>query len=269
MNSSIINEAIDYGIANYLQYKENEESYEFSDFFVVVIRLLCIIFGEENIVKPYEMKNEADFDSTLCQYGFELDKALDFKEQLDKAYESLKKDKTNPFFINIQKVIIDMLMTKKDNHKIPESDINSFYDLLYTPENKNPLQLSYNFMNCTDPWEVDRYFKEQMVKHIVVDAEAKKVVLNPEAYKIFGLSVDQIDEMSADYLSLINHQIYLHFGIKEDAVNKEYLLDEAIEKLNREPVNLSSGNGYVDILLVLGILCTIGLVLTVIVAVVK
>ena len=55
----------------------------------------------------------------------------------------------------------------------------------------------------------------------------------------------------------INHQVFDYFKIRENAINKEYLLEKAIEALERENNKVTSGNGYVDILLVMSIICTI------------
>jgi hypothetical protein len=62
---------------------------------------------------------------------------------------------------------------------------------------------------------------------------------------------------------VINNQIYLHFGIKESTINKEYLLEKEIEKIKKGREKITSGNGYVDILLVMGIICTIVMLVTI------
>lgn len=260
MNEDIISEALDYALSNYLKYKDYPESAEYNSFFVVVIRLLCIIYGEQEIITPFITKNSQQFEINLSKYGYELDKIIDFKQQLDVAYNLLTIQKENPYFTNIQKVLIDMLMIRKEKENIDE-EIKSFYDLLYTPENKNPLQLSELFLNTTDEWEIDKYFKNEVVKHQKIDVDKPKIFLNPKAYEYYGLSMEQVQDMSSDYLDLINHQIYLHFGIKENAINKEYLLEKALEKENTK--HLTSGKGYVDVLLILSIVGTIGMIITV------
>ena len=40
-----------------------------------------------------------------------------------------------------------MFIKKKVNFYITEVEVNEFYDLLYTPYSKNPLRVSYNFLN--------------------------------------------------------------------------------------------------------------------------
>jgi hypothetical protein len=257
MNEVIISSAIDAGINDYLEYRFQPEGSDFNSFNVIVIRLLCLIYQEDFIVNPYLQKQGSDFDINLTKYGFELDRVIDFKEQVQKAYDLSQNQKINPYFLTIQKILIDMLMYRKDNGTLTDIELNDFYDLLYTPLSKNPLQLSYNFLNTTNPWEIDDYFKQEMVKHQKVDVNKQKVILNPDVYPMFGISMEQVNDMTADYLDFINHQIYLHFGIKDNMINKEYLLEEAIAKEKIRRSKVTSGNGYVDILLVLSVLTTL------------
>ena len=54
------------------------------------------------------------------------------------------------------------------------------------------------------------------------------------------------------------------FKIRENAINKEYLLEKAIEAIERENNKITSGNGYVDILLVMSVICTIVMIVGII-----
>ena len=263
MNQVVISLAIDDAISKYIKYKDTPNSVEYNNFYVVVIRLLCIIYDEVNVITPYMNKDVKQFDKNITKYGYELDKLIDFKNQLDAAFDATYQGKFNPYFINIQKILIDMLMTKKDVTDISSYQVEQFYKTLYTPENKNPLQISELFLNAIDVWEIDSYFKDEMTKHSKVDVEKPKVLLNPEVYPIFGLTFDKVKTMSADYIDLLNHQIYLHFGIKENDINKDLKLERAITKYKINNKVLTSGNGYVDILLLIGVLSTLGLLLTI------
>ncbi len=261
MNQVIISEAFDYAISNYIKYRQNKESLEYNSFFVVVIRLLCVIYDEKNIIDPYINKDSQQLELNLCKYGYDIDKVIDFKQQFDIAYNLSLIQKSNPYFLNIQKILVDMLMKRKEKENVDER-IKQFYDLMYTPENKNPLQLSELFLNAKDEWEIDKYFKQELIKHQKIEVDKPKIILNPEAYAYYGLSMERVNDMSGDYLDLINHQIYLHFGIKENAINKDYLLEKALEKASSQ--KLTSGNGYVDILLMLSIIGTISMIAVVI-----
>ena len=74
----------------------------------------------------------------------------------------------------------------------------------------------------------------------------------------------QINNMDANEIDRVNHQVYDYFKIRENAINKEYLLDKAIEAIEREKNKVTSGNGYVDILLIMSIICTVIMVVGII-----
>ncbi len=254
MAEIIISEAIDAGINDYLTYRFQPESPEFNSFNVVVIRLLCIIYGEEGIITPYLSRTANEFNTCLTKFGYELDKVIDLENQIEKSYDLLKNEKINPYFNNIQKILIDMFMLDKQRDV---ARTNAFYDLLYTKDVKNPLQLSEYYLNANNSSEIEDYFKQAIMQHQKVFSTQPKVILNPEVYPMVGITMDAVNSMTPDYLEFINHQIYLHFGIKDNMINKEYLLEQAIEKEKRKRGN--SGRGYANILLILGILTTIAL----------
>ena len=69
--------------------------------------------------------------------------------------------------------------------------------------------------------------------------------------------MEDIKKLDSNEIDKINTKVYDYFKIRENAINKEYLLEKAIEAYEREKNKVTSGNGYVDILLVLSIICTI------------
>ena len=81
--------------------------------------------------------------------------------------------------------------------------------------------------------------------------------MNVKAYEILNYSMSDIEKMDYSQIDKLNHQVYDYFKIRENAINKEYLLEKAIEAIEREKNKVTSGNGYVDILLIMSIICTI------------
>ena len=150
-----------------------------------------------------------------------------------------------------------MLICKKLNFDLKQSDVTDFYSLLYTPYSNNPLQVSYNFLNAEDVFEIDRYFKKQMKENIKIVKVKEKPLLNVKAYELLKYSMEDINNMDINEIEKVNHQVYDYFKIRENAINKEYLLEKALEAIERENNKVTSGNGYVDILLIMGIICTI------------
>lgn len=258
----VITESLDKAIKDYIDFKDKPESQEFNSFFVVVIRLLCLIYDELDILNPYLNADDKEFNDNLAKYGFEMDRILDFKVQVDNAYSLELQNKNNIYFINIQKVLIDMLIYRKKSIGLDEQKLSAFYHLLYTSNSQNPYQIAYNFKNAHNLDEIDKYYQEQMAKHPDVIAKKPKVYLDPEAYKLSG--VDNFNELNTAQLDVVNESIYNHFGIKENTINRDYLLDQAIKDEEKKNNKITTGNGYVDILLIMSIICTLIMTITVI-----
>ena len=100
-------------------------------------------------------------------------------------------------------------------------------------------------------------FKKQLKENVKIIKPQEKHYLNIKAYEILNYSMDDLNKMDSNELDRVNHQVYDYFKIRENAINKEYLLEKALEAIERENNKVTSGNGYVDILLIMGIICTI------------
>ena len=211
-----------------------------------------MMIGDEKLLKE-----------NLAKFGYSPDAIMMFLSNLqlfldienDNNQKEIK-DK-NPYFITIQKELVDMFIKKKVNFYITEVEVNEFYDLLYTPYSKNPLRVSYNFLNATDVLEIDKYFKSEMRSNVKVVMPKEKHYLNVKAYELLNYSMDDIKNMSSGDVDRVNSLVYDYFKIRENAINKEYLLEKAIEKIERENNKVTSGNGYVDILLILSVISTV------------
>ena len=265
-----INEAFTKAINDYLKSVEQSKGVVYNSFLVVVIRLLIIMHSELDIVNPMVINDEDLFKNNLAKYGYSKNDLDIFFSDLQVFYEQEKDNENkmikikNPYFITVQKELIDMLIAKKLNYNLKEKEVQDFYSLLYTPYSKNPLQVSYNFLMADDVLEIDTYFKKQMKENVKVVVPREKHLLNVKAYELLNYSMDQINNMDASEIDRINHQVYDYFKIRENAINKEYLLDKAIEAIEREQNKVTSGNGYVDILLVMSIICTVIMVVGII-----
>lgn len=265
-----INEAFTKAINDYLKSVEQPKGVVYNSFLVVVIRLLIIMYSELDIVNPMVINDEDLLKNNLAKYGYSKNNLDIFFSDLQVYYELAKdnENKTikvkNPYFITVQKELIDMLIAKKLNFHLKEKEVQDFYSLLYTPYSKNPLQVSYNFLMADDVLEIDNYFKKQMKENVKVVVPREKYYLNVKAYELLNYSMDQINSMDANEIDRVNHQVYDYFKIRENAINKEYLLDKAIEAIEREKNKVTSGNGYVDILLIMSIICTVIMVVGII-----
>ena len=269
MEKVFINNAITKSINDYVDSKNNIQGVTYNSFLVVVLRCLISIYSELDIVNPKMMDDEDIFKDNLSKFGYSkidvevflsnLELFLEFEKENDKR--SIKNK--NPYFIIIQKELVDMLIKKKLNFYLTEDEIREFYDLLYTPYSMNPLRVSYNFLQSSDALEVDKYFKYQLKNSVKVTLPKEKHYLNVKAYELLNYSFDDIRNMDSSEVDKINSKVYDYLKIRENAINKEYLLDKAIEQIERERNKVTSGNGYVDILLVISAISTVLMVLAI------
>lgn len=264
MKTYFVNEAFEKAVTDYLNSHDKKEGVIYNSFLVVVIRLLINIYGELDIINPYQIKNEQALDDNLMKYGLNKDKVLEFKRLLDGFYRIERKNmssikrEVNIYFIEVQKMLIDMFNLKRINFGLTESDRKEFFDLLYTPGTSNALRLSYNFLNAENIYEIAEYFKTSMEKEVELPkvSEKEKDLLSFETYKLFGLNVSDISKMSESDVEKVNSEIYKSFDISENAINKDYLLEESIKAFKMQNNKVTTGNGYVDILLVMSVIVT-------------
>ena len=274
MERVFVNEAFSKALDDYLKNADNPQGVVFNSFLVVVVRMLSIIYSELDIVNPMVVDDVELLYKNLMKFGYPKDSLGIFFSNLQQYFDIAKdnekneKKVKNPFFISVQKDLIDMLIAKKLNFYLTEREVKEFYDLLYTPYSKNPLRVSYNFLASTvnggDPLEVDDYFKKEMRDNVKIVKPEEKHYLNIKAYELLNYSMEDLGNMDNNELDRVNHQIYDYFKIRENAINKEYLLEKALEAMEREKNKITSGNGYVDILLVMSIICTIIMVVGII-----
>ncbi len=264
MERVFINEAFTKAINDYLATKDKQTGLVYDSFLVGCIRLLNIIYSEADIINPYNVDNAEILKNNLKKFGYpdaEINRfftELDSFYKIDQENEHLTIKKDNPYFVSVQKILIDMLIAKKLNFHLLEQEIQDFYEILYTPDSKEPLKLSYNYLMAkSDPMEIKNYFNTELSTHEKIEEEATKNFLNNRSYEIMGLTMDYVRSLSIEELEKLNHQVYDYFKIRENAINKEYLLEKAIEEHDHANDKMTSGNGYVDILLIMGVITTL------------
>lgn len=270
MDKVFINNAFSKAVNNYTKSNDNVQGVMYNSFLVVVIRSLISIYSELDIINPMVIGDEELLKENLAKFGYDKTDIEVFLSnlQLFDDFEILNETnnvkKKNPYFLLIEKDLINMLIKKKLNFFITEHELKVFYDLLYTPNSTNPLRVSYNYLMSNDEWEIDNYFKTEMKNNVKVVLPKEKHLLNPKAYEILNYNIEDIKNMSETEINKINSLVFDYFKIRENAINKEYLLEKAIEAMEREKDKITSGNGYVDILLVLSVIITIVMVVGII-----
>lgn len=259
MDNVFINEAFDNSIKDYLNSKKLNEEIANNSFTLIALKMLACIYGEIDIINPYILKNEKAFKQNIIKFGYSDDEYAHFKRDFTEFYkiEQLNKNmickKVDPLFRKILKHLIDMYCEKKFNYKVAEAEEMEFFDLIYK-----------SGISDNDIEEINNYFHAKKEQHKEEIAIPKKTnVLNIEAYEILNYSLTDIANMDAVSVEKINENVYNFFAVDVNAENKNDLLNEAIENYKRANSRLSTGNGYVDILLIMGIVVTGILLLTI------
>lgn len=264
MEKVFINTAFTKAIDDYMNSSDNVRGVLYNSFLVVVIRMLISIYSELDIINPKMAEDANMLKENLAKFGYLRTNIDSFLDNVQLFYDFELKRKSNnsiknPYFITIQKNLIDMLIAKKLNFYLTELDVKKFYELLYTPFAPDPLRVSYNFLMADKVLEIDEYFKRQMSENVKLVLPQEKHFLNIKAYELLNYSMDDLRNLDGSEIDKINTQVYDYFKIRENAINKEYLLEKAIEAMERENDKVTSGNGYVDILIVLSVICTVAM----------
>ena len=272
MGCVFINEEFDSAIKSYILKKNEPWDKEYNKFLVVIIRMLVNIYGELDILNPYYSLNEYALKDNLKKCGAS-DNQVDNLFFMFTMYSNIEKSGAtgkgaNSYFILLQKLLIDLFVLKKINGTLEEDDYNKFFDLLYTPVTSDPLRQSFNYLNSVDIYEVAKYYQEEINKAVPQKKHENKELLDLNIYKLFNFKLSDISKMNNDEVKEVNKEIYSYFDIDDNTMNKKYLLDEEIKKLLYERNKVTTGNGYVDILLVMSIIVTTIMVITIFVSVI-
>ena len=264
-----INNAIHESIQKYLTYKNNSNREEFNTFLVVIIRLLTTIYGELDIVNPYQTNNERGFDENLKKFGLSDEELNEFKNEFNLYYQNQTNDEIcRHLFLNLQKKLVDMFVLRKKSILVNDEEIMLFKNLLYTKDVTNPFMKSLYDKFTPNSDTISNYLSSKLyeISHDFVFSEYKEVTLKAEAYQLAGFNAVEVMKMKEEDILDVNNKVYHFFRIKDNDTNKRNRLDDAINYYKKYGNTITSGNGYVDLVLLLSIIAT-GLMLVILIGV--
>lgn len=264
-----INEAIQNAIQDYLTYKSNPNRAEFNTFFVVVIRTLTLIYGELDIVNPYRTNNEKGFDENLKKFGYSNEELETFKNNFLLFYQNQENDEVcTDLFLEIQKELVDMFALRKSHVLVSDENLEDFKNLLYTKKDTNPYKFALYNKYTPNSDTILHYLSSKLflIKHDFVLNENKEVALRADAYQLAGFNAVEVMNMKEEDILNINNKVYHFFRIKDTDINKQSRLEDAIAYYKKYGNTITSGNGYVDLLLLLSVIAT-GLLLVILVGI--
>jgi len=274
-DKEFINAAFNKAIKTYIEAKEKPNSLLYNSFLVVTIRVLALIYGKLDILNPYYLDNSVVFFQNLAKYGVEPENIAVFKEEFLAFYEfELKNEKRkiklqNPHFKIVLKYLIDMFIAKKRNGKVSFNEEEKFLELVYTTHTKNAYRISYAYLMLDDLMYTEKYYYSKlnemdMTRELDLD-KTIRAKLNLEALNMIGVSLTNLENMSETDIEKAKNEAYNYFEVDSTSTTRENDLNEKIEYYKMYGKKVTSGNGYVDILLLMSVIVTSFSVLAIII----
>ncbi len=262
-----INEAFTNSIRDYLTYKNNPSREEFNSFCVMVIRTLIQIYGELDIVNPYRTNGERGFKDNLKKFGCSEEFLESFFNDVQTFYANQDNDEIGKeLFLKIQENLVDMFVLRKKHVLVTDEEMEKFKSLLYTKNDTTPSKfLLYNKYTPNDD-TILHYLSSKLyeIAHDFTFNVYKDVTLSADAYQLAGYNAVEVMNMKEEDILNINNKVYHFFRIKDNDINKRGRLEEAIRYYKKYGNTITSGNGYVDLLLLLSIIATTLMLITLI-----
>lgn len=246
--NKFINEAINNGIVNYINYTDNKDINNIHIFEFLVIKTLVDIYGEINIINPYTSKNEDAFRENLMINGLketELNMFFNYMNDYSIYLKTPNKGLKTSLPIQINSLIINMIIYKNSKQEILEEEILK-YDEYFNTKDKHLIK--YIELIVDDPEFIPKLWerkKMQLDKKLLFHT-IKPNLLTPEMYIKYGLSIDEIKKLTNEEIDELNKKI-----VTEDTTNGGGTTKEEPKKLI-----LTSGSGFVDTIVLLSIVVT-------------
>lgn len=245
MESIFINKCLTLGFENYLGNK-NTDPFECH-----VIECLVSIYGQE-IIEAYKEKSLEKFDKIMREYGLSENIYTNFMDNLEALSRFKEVMKSNPntktnIFSNIDIDLIKMYEFMSAFVDVTEAQLSSFEASML--KNFEVTKIHFNYSN--DPKRVENFFKKERSKfgNSVELKEQTIELLDDLTYSKFGVSINEVKNMDYRMVNQLNNYI-------NDRMSKGLDTIKPAKKKIRFNSVISSGNGFVDILLILSIIAT-------------
>lgn len=248
MNNIFINDSITNGISNYLLIKNGKDYDKAHIFEVYVIRCLCKIYGDINILNPYRIDNENSFKSNLIMYGLkvsEMEEFISLMGDYSKWLNSEKQVGKTDLTSKIEIILINMIIERNKTNKFNDEELE-FFDKYFDPKNNNFATL-HNLIT-KDVNIVPMYWnrKKALLNNNMKFKLIRNDLLSSSTYDKYGLDKEDISKMSEEKVKNINNRI-LEKEKEDNKRNKKFIPKNLI---------ITSGNGFVDTLMLLSIMTT-------------
>ena len=248
MNNIFINDSIDAGISNYLLIKQGKDYDKAHIFETYIIRCLCKIYGDINILNPYRINNINSFKANLIMYGLsekEMNEFISLMGDYSKWLNSEKNVGKTDITSKIEIVLINMIIYRNKIIKFTDNEIE-FFDKYFDPKNNNFATL-HNLIT-KDVNIVPMYWsrKKVLLNNNIKFKRIRNDLLSSSVYDKYGIDKDDMSRMSEEKVRNINNRI----------LESEKDTEKRSKKFIPKNLIITSGNGFVDTLMLLSIMTT-------------
>ncbi len=248
MNNIFINDSIDAGISNYLLIKQGMDYDKAHIFETYIIRCLCKIYGDINILNPYRINNVNSFKANLIMYGLsekEMNEFISLMGDYSKWLNSEKNVGKTDITSKIEIVLINMIIYRNKIIKFTDNEIE-FFDKYFDPKNNNFATL-HNLIT-KDINIVPMYWsrKKVLLNNNIKFKRIRNDLLSSSVYDKYGIDKDDMSRMSEEKVRNINNRI----------LESEKDTEKRSKKFIPKNLIITSGNGFVDTLMLLSIMTT-------------
>lgn len=242
-----INPAIEYGLQSYINVT-NGNSYNKSHLFEMsVISVLVEIFGEKAILLPYKIDNPTAFKNNLLIYDYDENCMKIFINNLLNYYSYIKDYKTQKTHTNamvyIELALLDMVSRKSQKKEIDSKLIEKLDDFIIYNDSLNKLR---SIISTEKEKQVINTWNELKASLLSKKQEQTQIsYLDKKEYEKYGINIKSIELLNSKEIEEINE------AIKNE---ENRTVTEKTTVTNKKL--LTSGNGYVDVLIILSIIFT-------------
>ena len=219
-------------ISKYLA-NRNYESFDTN-----IIRLLNLIYNEIDLINPYLLQNYELINNNLARYGLSKTEVLKFRN----SFNLYMQTKDQNAFFTIYKIIMDMIACKYRNSFIKDEEVKQYEAIFFKGISSNPLK---------EYWDKTLY----KINNKIILNKINDNVFNPYAYYLHGKTMADIKEMSNEEIKHLNYKILKEYNLKMSDHNLTKKLNKALDKV-LNPIPLTSGNGFVDIITYISFIAT-------------
>ena len=224
---------------------KNDQSFD-----VKIIRILIHIYNEIDIINPFLVENYDLIFNNIKKYGLSDEELQKFKDSLKLYMQYNEMDA----MLTLYKILIDMIVKKHKDTFISKEEVAEYEKFFFQGKCINSL---------------NKYWDKALYKinNKIIFKENNNNIFNPYAYYLQGKTLADIKEMSDEKLYYLNRKILKDYNIKIDDKNVVNKLNKAINKIVfPKQVELTTGNGFVDILTFISFVATeimVGIVIAV------